>query len=416
MWIKSYLQTPSKRPTWAYVADILIGSNITKASDNVGSRARINVFLQSWNVNLSGNSKLPDPIRSMLRMANKYNMRLDAIKLSKQAKKSLPIWYHAGGTDNLRTLNNSKCGQCLRDIHKVRTVGDLLKITCREKHANLDPPHIKQNHCTCRYCTSDSVDGCSAPHSCTQCAKKLLQRLHNIWKLGIDPPKDALTLTHRWRQMNAKAFEEELEEGKEIIFDPSVTAQDIYEDDIRVFGKTHDRQLGLAFRVRSGVNVALESVSIYTDGSCNQNGFEEATCGSGLWYGPNNERNQAIRVPEPRQSNQAGEIMAILKAVQSTANFAPLKLISDSKYVIRGLTEYLKRWEDQGWIGVENKEILQPMAVRLRLHSAPTVFRWVKGHLGNPGNEGADQKAKEGAEKPEADVLDTENRCLDCIP
>ncbi|KAI0073485.1 hypothetical protein K474DRAFT_1692645 [Panus rudis PR-1116 ss-1] len=61
---------------------------------------------------------------------------------------------------------------------------------------------------------------------------------------------------------------------------------------------------------------------------------------------------------------------------------------------------------DQGWIGVENKDWLRPTAIQLRMCSAPTTFQWVKGHSDDPGNEGADQKAKEGVQKSQVDNID----------
>ena len=43
MWLKSYLTLGHKRPTWAYIADVLIGESITKGSGAVSSLAQMNV-------------------------------------------------------------------------------------------------------------------------------------------------------------------------------------------------------------------------------------------------------------------------------------------------------------------------------------------------------------------------------------
>ncbi|KAI0249344.1 ribonuclease H-like domain-containing protein [Lactifluus subvellereus] len=126
---------------------------------------------------------------------------------------------------------------------------------------------------------------------------------------------------------------------------------------------------------------------------------------SGVWIGPNHERNTALRVPGPRQSNQIGEIAAIITAAASFPRFWPLKIISDSKYAIDGLTTHLQTWEDNGWIGVENADLFKRAAYILRSRIATTDFQWVKGHNGTLGNEQSDRLAKEGANKPETDLL-----------
>ncbi|KAL6308233.1 hypothetical protein BKA93DRAFT_815570 [Sparassis latifolia] len=87
--------------------------------------------------------------------------------------------------------------------------------------------------------------------------------------------------------------------------------------------------------------------------------------------------------------------------------FAPLHIVSDSRYSIDGLTKHLAKWEARRWIGVSNKRLFQATAARLRERGAITTFRWVKGHNHEPGNEAADKLAREGACKPLPDALDT---------
>lgn len=48
-------------------------------------------------------------------------------------------------------------------------------------------------------------------------------------------------------------------------------------------------------------------------------------------------------------------------------------------------------------------------ATLLRQRTAPTMFRWVKGHQGNLGNEESDRLAKEGARKNHQDLIDLQN-------
>ncbi|KAI0357399.1 ribonuclease H-like protein [Trametes cingulata] len=142
-----------------------------------------------------------------------------------------------------------------------------------------------------------------------------------------------------------------------------------------------------------------EEVEVFTDGSCFDNGLRNARAGSGVWFGPGDSRNAGVRVPGEVQSNQAAEVFAVTLAASKTPPFAPLHIVSDSRYAIDGLTQHLPKWEARGWLGVANAALFQEAAADLRARSAPTTFRWVKGHANITGNEEADKLAKAGAEQ-----------------
>ena len=155
-----------------------------------------------------------------------------------------------------------------------------------------------------------------------------------------------------------------------------------------------------------GLNLHPSKVEVYTDGACWNNRKADARCRGGIWFSPNHQKNAAIRVPGERQSNQVGELAAAIKAISSVPSFTPLVIITDSKYVINGLTTHLREWEDDGWIGIENAQLFKRAAYLLRRRTATTSFKWVKGHDGNLGNEESDKLAKEGANKEAIDYLD----------
>ncbi|KAH7904524.1 ribonuclease H-like domain-containing protein, partial [Hygrophoropsis aurantiaca] len=136
------------------------------------------------------------------------------------------------------------------------------------------------------------------------------------------------------------------------------------------------------------------------------NGKQNAKCGSGIWFGPNDPRNINARIPGPLQSNQVGELAAIIIAAQISDPFTQLAIKTDSKYVISGLTEHLNKWEDHGWINTKNKTLFEAAAYQLRRRAAPTTFTWVKGHSGLEGNDGADTLANQGAQKEIPDAID----------
>lgn len=124
-----------------------------------------------------------------------------------------------------------------------------------------------------------------------------------------------------------------------------------------------------------------------------------------MWFGPSDIRNCSALVPGLSHSNQAAELYAVSLATAAVPPFAPLHIVSDSRYVISGLTKHLPMWEDTGWYGLANAPLIRDVVARLRARSAPTTFRWVKGHSGIPGNEGADALAKTAVEMKQVHLL-----------
>jgi len=222
--------------------------------------------------------------------------------------------------------------------------------------------------------------------------------------LRLGDPHDNLSPTkrHKNRNLDAKL------NNDEIIFDPSITCKDSLAECFRIFTNPDTLSNIPAQRYyTNGITLRCRPVTIFTDGACLNNGKLNAKCGSGIWFAPNDDRNRAIRIPGEKQSNQIGEIVAILKAASSVPKFIPLIIISDSMYAINGLTFFLNSWENDGWIGIKNATYFKKAAAILKQRTATTIFKWVKGHNNIQGNEEADNLAKEGATKPDPDFVDT---------
>jgi ribonuclease HI len=222
--------------------------------------------------------------------------------------------------------------------------------------------------------------------------------------LRLGDPHDNLSLTRRRRTRNLEANLN----NDEILFDPSITCKENLAECFRIFTDPNTLSNIPAQRYYThGITHRGRPVTIYTDGACINNGKLNAKCGSGIWFAPHDDRNRAIRVPGESQSNQTAEIVAILKAASSIPRFIPLTIISDSMYAINGLTIFLSTWENNGWIGIKNAKFFKKAAATLKQRIATTTFKWVKGHNSIQGNEEADRLAKEGADKPDPDIVDT---------
>lgn len=104
-----------------------------------------------------------------------------------------------------------------------------------------------------------------------------------------------------------------------------------------------------------------------------------------MWFGENDNRNTAIRVPGKEQSRDI-----------------PLRLRSDSKFVISRLTENASKWEETDWI-LKHGPIFKCITAWIRVRQNATALQWAKGHAGIMGNERVDELAGEGAQNEAAD-------------
>jgi len=400
MWLKAFLDFSPSRPPWAAVIDLIVD---TAAPRLTIKQARKTPFLQCWNT-LSGGpraAKMNDDIRRMLKVAKSYNTNLAAVKMSARLRRDLPAWYHID--DQLASIS-SRAAKCLLTKHQVTTAADLVKMLVRIRNPHPPEDHRPNPFCPCRDCTTDQEKGCYNPHNCATEALIRLERISpRLSPLGPENPQDLLSLTPTCKATNTQARLV----NDVITFDPTLTCNTDLAECFRVFVDPLRLSAHPALRhPPSSRNPSCPLITVYTDGACMNNGKRNASCGGGVWAGPNNPLNGTIRVPGPDQSNQVGEIVAIIVVVASIPLSQPLQIISDLKYTIDGLTSHLHSWENQGWIEIKNADFFKRAAYLLRRRTAPTYFKWVKGHDGNDGNEQSDRLAKEGAINPTPDVLD----------
>lgn len=151
LWAKEYLIMGPGRPKWAAVADALLAKAVAATSRNVDSIARVNTFLQTWEVSTRGAAGLPPDLRRMVQAARKYEVRMESNNPARELRNSLPIWYHLGLKAE-RYIANSVSGRCLRENHLVTTVLDCLTVATRR---NNRPEHEDNAKCDCIECFTD---------------------------------------------------------------------------------------------------------------------------------------------------------------------------------------------------------------------------------------------------------------------
>ena len=97
-------------------------------------------------------------------------------------------------------------------------------------------------------------------------------------------------------------------------------------------------------------------------------------------------------------TNQVAELTALLQAVRAHPGAEPLLIESDSQYAIKCASEWVVAWKRKGWRTaggqpVKNLELVQAIDRVITERAGPVRFRWVRGHVGDPFNERADQLA-----------------------
>ena len=137
---------------------------------------------------------------------------------------------------------------------------------------------------------------------------------------------------------------------------------------------------------------------IYTDGACIGNP------GKGGWAAiiiePTGERE--IVGYEKSTTNNRMELKAVIEALKEIEINSQISLFSDSKYVIDGITKWIKNWKINDWKTTNKKEI-KNLDLWMDLDKLTSKFQitwnWVKGHSTNEYNNRVDRLARNEAEK-----------------
>ena len=144
-------------------------------------------------------------------------------------------------------------------------------------------------------------------------------------------------------------------------------------------------------------------VKIYTDGGCSGNP------GPGGWaYIIIMQTFQGEKIlmqeqgTEKDTTNNRMELTAVIRALQTFKSMADIPrqatVYTDSQYVQKGMTEWIKAWKYNNWKTsdkkpVKNKDLwleLDSFAKELSLG-----WEWIKGHAGNEYNELCDNMTQE---------------------
>ena len=103
-----------------------------------------------------------------------------------------------------------------------------------------------------------------------------------------------------------------------------------------------------------------------------------------------------------RTTNNRMELTAVIRALEALKRPCKIKVVTDSNYVIQGITSWIFRWLKNNWKNAQKQEVVnRDLWERLlELSSLHEIeWEWVKGHDGYIENERCDKLAKREIKK-----------------
>lgn len=135
------------------------------------------------------------------------------------------------------------------------------------------------------------------------------------------------------------------------------------------------------------------SPNLYTDGSVLVN--PDGPGGWAVIVERNGDKIAELSGYSPKTTNNIMEMTAVIEAIKFMPAGERFQVISDSEYVVKGITQWMGKWATAGWRkkggAIKNLELWQELFTLVEPNRM--AFKWVRGHDNNPFNELADELA-----------------------
>ena len=138
-------------------------------------------------------------------------------------------------------------------------------------------------------------------------------------------------------------------------------------------------------------------VQLFTDGACSGNP------GPGGWAfilrHPSSGKELESSGGEPETTNNRMELMAVIRGLEALKRPTHVEVVSDSIYVLNGLSDWMPKWKLNGWKRreggklkeIKNEDLWRELDALAAQHMIK--FTHIRGHRGHAENERCDTLA-----------------------
>ena len=138
----------------------------------------------------------------------------------------------------------------------------------------------------------------------------------------------------------------------------------------------------------------MKRIELFTDGACRGNPGPGGWGALLRWRGRERQLSGACA----RTTNNRMELTAAIEGLSALTEPCEVVLVTDSRYLRSGITEWLPNWKRRNWRNasrkpVKNVDLWQALERAASRHRVS--WHWVKGHSGHRENELADRLAKQ---------------------
>lgn len=156
----------------------------------------------------------------------------------------------------------------------------------------------------------------------------------------------------------------------------------------------------------------MEKIIIYTDGSSKGNPGRGGWSAIIIYDGKSEIRSTKSEIieiggREENTTNNRMEIMAAIEALKNVPENSEIEIFSDSEYLIKGITIWIKNWQKNNWKTKDKREVVnRDLWEKLFVETEKGKVEWKKvlGHSGHSLNERCDEIAQTFAEGKEVEL------------